>query len=293
MPLWANYALLLLAVLIWGSLHPVSKLTLAEVAPLQLAAARVSLAALVLIPICVLSGRGPRLIQAARRAPGTIVLLGLLGYPFSVALSTQALSSVPAALNALFANSSPLFVALYALTLLKEKPSRRALAGIILGFGGVVLLSLGGAPGGGALQPLAVCLSLTAAASWAAYSAVARRILDELDPIAVTALAAVAGAIPVILAAMIWGGGMADPFQASPQVQLYMLWVGLVVTGVNFTIWAVALRRLRTVSVSAFQYMIPVVAMVIAAILLGEQPTPLVILGAGLVLAGVAAAQAG
>jgi drug/metabolite transporter (DMT)-like permease len=204
-----------------------------------------------------------------------------------------ALTSVPAALNALFANSSPLFVALYALTFLKEKPSRRALAGIALGFGGVALLTLGGAPGGGALQPLAVALSLTAAATWAAYSAVARRILNELDPIAVTALAAAAGAIPMLVAALIWGGGLADPFLASGQVKLYVLWVGLVATGVNFTIWAVALRRLRTVSVSAFQYMIPVVAMVIATILLGEQPTPLVIVGAGLVLAGVAAAQAG
>jgi len=293
MPLWANYALLLLAVLIWGSLHPVSKLTLAEVAPLQLAASRVSLAALVLIPICLVTGRASRLAQAARKAPGTIILLGLLGYPFSMALSMLALTSVPAALNALFANSSPLFVALYAITLLREKPSRRALAGIVLGFGGVVLLSMGGAPGGGALEPLAVFLSLTAAASWAAYSAVARRVLTDLDPIAVTALAAAAGAIPVLLAAVIWTGGMSDPFQASSQVQLYLLWVGLVATGVNFTIWAVALRRLRTVSVSAFQYMIPVVAMVIAAILLGDQPTPLVVLGAGLVLAGVAAAQAG
>jgi drug/metabolite transporter (DMT)-like permease len=293
MPLWANYALLLLAVLIWGSLHPVSKLTLAEVAPLQIAASRVSLAALVLIPICVLTGRTSALIKAARRAPGTIAILGLLGYPFSMALSMLALTSVPAALNALFANSSPLFVALYALTFLKEKPSRRALAGILLGFGGVALLSTSGAPGGGALQPLAVALSLTAAATWAAYSAVARRILNELDPIAITALAAAAGAIPMLIAALIWGGGLADPFLASGQVKLYVLWVGLVATGVNFTIWAVALRRLRTVSVSAFQYMIPVVAMVIATILLGEQPTPLVIVGAGLVLAGVAAAQAG
>ncbi|HEX3247043.1 MAG TPA: DMT family transporter [Chloroflexota bacterium] len=293
MPLWANYALLLLAVLIWGSLHPVSKLALAEVAPLQLAASRVTLAALVLIPLCMLTGRTSRLLQAARRAPGTMVLLGLLGYPFSMALSMVALTSVPAALNALFANSSPLFVALYALTLLKEKPSQRALAGIVLGFGGVVLLSLGGAPGGGALQPLAVGLSLTAAASWAAYSAVARRVLTDLDPMAVTALAAAAGAIPTLMAAVIWGGGLSDPFQASSRVQFLVLWVGLVATGVNFTIWAVALRRLRTVSVSAFQYMIPVVAMVIAAILLGDQPTPLVIAGAGLVLAGVAAAQAG
>jgi drug/metabolite transporter (DMT)-like permease len=293
MPLWANYALLLVAVLIWGSLHPVSKLTLAEVAPLQLAASRVSLAALVLIPLCMLTGRTHRLIEAARKAPGAILLLGLLGYPFSMALSILALTSIPAALNALFANSSPLFVALYALTLLKEKPSPRSLAGVVLGFGGVILLSLGGAPGGGALEPLAVLLSLTAAASWAAYSAVARRILNVLDPIAVTALAAAAGAIPMLIVATLWTGGMADPFLAANQVKLYVLWVGVVATGVNFTIWAVALRRLRTVSVSAFQYMIPVVAMVIAAILLGEQPTPLVILGAGLVLAGVAAAQAG
>ncbi|MFN0071120.1 MAG: DMT family transporter [Chloroflexota bacterium] len=293
MPLWVNYALLLLAVLIWGSLHPVAKLALVEVAPLQLAASRVSLAALVLIPICLLTGRSSRLLHTLRHAPGTIVLLALLGYPFSMALSMVALASVPAALNSLFANSSPLFVALYALTLLKEKPSRRALAGIGLGFAGVALLTLGGAPDGGALQPIAVGLSLIAAASWAAYSAVARRILNEHDPIAVTALAAAVGAVPVLLIAMIWGGGMSDPFQATTRVQWLLLWVGLVATGVNFTIWAVALRRLRTVSVSAFQYMIPVIAMMIAAVLLAEQPTPIVIVGAGLVLAGVAAAQAG
>ena len=64
------------------------------------------------------------------------------------------------------------------------------------------------------------CCPLTAAASWAAYSAGARGILTDLDPIAVTALAAAAGAIPVLLAAVIWTGGMSDPFQASSQVQL-------------------------------------------------------------------------
>lgn len=293
MPLWGYYALLVLAVVIWGSLHPVSKLTLGEVSSLQLAATRVTLTCLVLTPICILTGRGSRLKQAIQKAPGTIILLGLLGYPFSMALSMTALSSVPAALNALFANSSPLFVALYAVTLMREKPSKRALLGIGLGFVGVVLLSIGDAPNGGSLDPWSVMLTLTAAASWAAYSAAARRVLTYLDPMAITALAAAVGSVPVLIATMLWGGGLQGPFQASSHVQLLLLWVGPMATGLNFTIWAMALRHLRTVSVSAFQYMIPVVAMVFASVLLGEQPTPIVIFGAALVLAGVAAAQAG
>src|SRR5215212_1133486 len=231
MPLWGNYALLVLAVIIWGSLHPISKLTLGEVSSLQLAATRVTLTCLVLIPLCLLSGRGSRLREAIQKAPGTIVLLGLLGYPFSMALSMVALSSVPAALNALFANSSPLFVAIYAVTLLREKPSRRALLGIATGFIGVVLLTLGGAPNGGSLDPVSVLLALAAAASWAAYSAIARRILVNLDPMAITALAAAVGSLPVLLATAIWGGGLSGPFEASTHVQLLLLWVGPVATG--------------------------------------------------------------
>lgn len=293
MPLWLNYALLILAVLIWGSLHPVSKLTLAEISPFQLAATRASLACLVLTPICLATGRGSRLAQAFRAAPWTIAAMGVLGFSISLGLSMVALSVVPASLNALFANSTPLFVALFAVTLLREHPSPRALAGVAAGFAGVSLLTLGGAPGGGSLNPLAVAMALTSAAAWGVYTALARRIMAQLDPIAVTALAAAVGAPPLLFAALVWGGGLEALASASPGVKLLLLWVGPVATGLNFTIWALALRRLRTVSVSAFQYMIPVVAMAVAAVLLGEQPSAVVLLGATLVLIGVAATQVG
>ena len=76
------------------------------------------------------------------------------------------------------------------------------------------------------------------------------------------------------------------------RAYLGALWAGAVATGCTYAAWSFALRRLPAVVVAPFAYLIPVSALAIAHVWLGEALTRPVLVGAGLVLAGVAFSQA-
>lgn len=277
--------------LAWASLHPVGKLALAEITPNQFAFARVALALVFLVVVCGVTGRLPRFLALLRRpALAGVVALGLTGFVGSIWLSMTALIYLPAGINSLLANSSPLMIALVSVPVLQERLSRRALAGLVLGFAGVVLIALRGGAGAAALEPVGVALSLTAAALWAAYTAIGRRVLPGQDPLAMGAATCLVGVVPLGLL-VLFEGATDRLLGLSPAVAVQLVWCGVVATGLTLTAWVYALKRMPAASVASFQYLIPLFALVIAAILLDEQLTPSVLFGALLVVGGVAAAN--
>lgn len=285
------HVLLLCSTVAWGTLHPVSKRLLLEgLTPTQLSLARLSLTALTMLAVGLATGRFARLAARPRREILAVAGVGFCGYFGSMVLSLNGLRYLPAATNALLANTSPLFVALCsALFVLRAPPTGRTLLGLLAGFAGVAVLSQGRAGGGeGAL--IGVLLSLTASGTWAFYTVLGRWATMRLDPVLVTFLASVVSLPPLITMAV--AEGRLDRLaSASPAVVVQLLWLGFGATGFAFLVWTAALRRLRAVSVAAYSYLIPVFGVVFAFLLLGEQPTPLFLLGAALTLIGVAAAQ--
>jgi len=236
------------------------------------------------------TGRLARLARLPRRELLAVALVGLCGYFVSISLSLRALTYLPAAMNSLLANTSPLFVALFAPALLHERPTKRALLGLLAGFAGVTVLALsrGGGESGPAL--IGVLLSLTASATWSLYTTLGRWATARLDAVLITLLSS-AVSLPPLAAVALAEGRLEALLGAPPAALLRLAWLGVVATGFTFLIWTAALRRLHAASVSAYSYLIPIFGVVFAYLLLGEQPTPLFLLGAALTLLGVAAAQ--
>jgi drug/metabolite transporter (DMT)-like permease len=289
---WAAPLALGVSMCLWGSTHPLIKLALHELGPSQMIFLRVLSAGLVLLAISVVSGRGPVLLAQARQ-PLSPIVQGLLGYFLTMSLSTYALQYVPAAVNALLINLSPIFTVLLSALLLGEALTWRAAVGVAVGFLGVGVVTLSGRQLGG-LGPEAqpgVGIGLVAALVWAAYTVATRRLASRtLDPMAATTLAALGAAIPL--------GLVAGPASAATQVlaasavtQVSVLWTGMLASGGTFVIWAWALSRMRAGQVAAFQYLVAPVALLLAWPILGEQPSLLLLVGMALVLAGVAATQ--
>jgi len=69
------------------------------------------------------------------------------------------------------------------------------------------------------------------------------------------------------------------------------VYLGLVPTAVGFAAWSFALRRTSAGRMAALAYLIPVVAIALAWIVLGEAPPPLAAAGGVLCLAGVYTAR--
>jgi drug/metabolite transporter (DMT)-like permease len=287
-----EYGVLVVATLVWGSVHPTVKFALSELTSLQLALLRPVCACAVLTVLVLATGRAPNLLTEFRAAPGTLITLGFLGYTSSGGLTSFALALLPAGITSLITNSSPIMLVLAGVLVFHQHIGDLEILGTVAGFCGVALLSLSDVQLTGDVGStlLGSGLALASAACWAAYTAIARR-LRRSDPLATTAVTSFVGS--AMLAAV------ALPTQdwsrltgASPGVVLSTLWAGAVATGCTYAAWSFALRRLPAVAVAPFAYFIPVSALSISHVWLGEPITPVVIGGAALVLAGVGLTQA-
>jgi drug/metabolite transporter (DMT)-like permease len=289
-PLWPSYLAVLVATLVWGTLHPIGKLALQEATPLQLLLARTVLTGLTLWLLMAGLGRLGRIGEEFRTRPLRIVGLGLLSFGASSGLSMLGLGYLPASINSLMANTSPLMLALGLVAIERRPPAGRVALGLLLGFAGVALLALGGAASLGAFGLLGVLLSLGGSATWAVYTGWSRRELSRGDPIAITAAGSFVGALPFVLVGL-WSGDVAALGSLGRGTLLQLLYAGVVGTALTYALWMTGLRRLSATSVSAFQYVIPLNAVVLSVLLLGEPLTPQLVLGGAAILAGVALAQ--
>lgn len=283
---------MLVATLVWGTLHPIGKIVLQEATPVQLVLARTALTGLTLSLLLAALGRLGRVADELRARPLRIAGLGLLSFFASSGLSMVGLKLLPASINSLMANTSPLMLALGIVAFQRRVPSARVLLGLLLGFGGVGLLSWGGAAELGREGLLGIVLSLGGSAAWAVYTGWSRRELSSGDPLALTTAASFVGLVPLLAIGLV-GGDVARLPALSAQTGLLLLYAGVFGTALTYALWMTGLRRLSATSVSAFQYVIPLTAVTLAVLLLGEPLTVQLIAGGLAILAGIALAQEG
>jgi drug/metabolite transporter (DMT)-like permease len=132
-------------------------------------------------------------------------------------------------------------------------------------------------------------LVLAAPAAFAAYNVLVKPLLTRHGAVAVTAAAALVGTIALLPFAT--AGAARRVAALEPGGIALLLYLGLVSTLAAYLAWTLALRRLDASRATAYLYGVPVVAIAIGAVTLGEQVTVWLGLGAALVVAGVAMAQ--
>src|SRR5690349_5923701 len=137
-----EYSVLIVATLVWGSVHPTVKFALTELSSMQLALLRPVCACCVLTLLALLTGRAGRIRTDFESAPKLLIVLGVLGYAVSGTLTSFALALLPAGITSLMTNTSPLVLVIGGLTLLRQRIGGLEIAGTVIGFGGVAVLSL-------------------------------------------------------------------------------------------------------------------------------------------------------
>jgi drug/metabolite transporter (DMT)-like permease len=171
-----------------------------------------------------------------------------------------------------------------------EEFSRRRAAGLAVAFAGVVVVILLGSGQRVSLDsskgPLLV---LVAAAAFAAYNVLAKPLLGRFDAIAISSAASLAGTLAQLPFAA-WGtAGRLTGMSAGDLV--LVLYLGLVCTLAGYVLWTIGLRGLDPSRAVAYLYGVPVVAVAVGALTLGESVTAWLAVGGVLVVGGVALAQ--
>jgi len=282
---WTSTDLLMVAViLIWGINFSVVKLALRDFSPLAFNGVRFGLATAVMVVILVLRGESFRL---ARRDLLPIVFLGLSGHTLYQLVFIFGLAATIPANSALLMATSPIFVAIYGRMLGIERTNRLIWAGIVLSFAGILMVIGGGGEvslGGGTLR--GDLLILAAAMLWAAYTTASKPLLTRYSPIKVTALSMVAGTIPFVVISVPallrqdWGASTISGWGA-------LLYSAVFAVVVGYVIWYTSVQRVGNARTAVYSNLLPVVAGVIGWLLLGDRLTPLQLVGAAVVLAGI------
>jgi len=263
--------------------------------PLAVAAGRLTLAALVVVPLA-LWQRGPELARL-RRPDWTIAAIAgvFLAAHFATWVSSLAYTSV--ASSVALVTTNPVWVGLASWWLLSEPPSRRTLGGIVLAAIGSALvitsdlMATPAADGGGPPAPLlGNLLALAGAIAVSGYFLVGRRLNRSLSLLAYVAIVYGASAIVMNLIAMLAGQGLLT-IPAAAWLPVAALAIGPQLAG--HTLINASLRHLSATFVALAILGEPIGSALLAWLLLGETIAPLQGAGFATLLVGIVVAASG
>ena len=210
---------------------------------------------------------------------------------FGLLYTSMALGLQPG-LAALVLQAQAVFTILIAASVLRERPTIPQAVGVAVGVIGLAIVATGR---GGDAPALAVALALAAAFSWGIGNVISRRAgvvsgPGRLGSLSLTVWSALVVPVPALALSLVVEGPEAIAAGITAfgwQSVVSTLYTAVLCTIVGYSIWNGLLARNRSAAVVPWVLLAPVVAMVSAALLLGQIPTPAEVVGGILLVGGV------
>lgn len=271
---------------IWGTSFLLIKVALETLTPMQIVLGRIVCGAAALL--VVLRLRGERL-PRGRRTWGVLLGVGVLANLVPFYLFSWGELHVTSGLAGIYNATTPLFTLLVATAALpEERPTAAKSAGLMVGFLGVLLVM---APwrgvGHSALAGQLACLG--AAACYAVAITVTRRYLSGSGhpPVVLAAGQLVAATVTTAALVPLWA---TSSVSLPPKVLLSVLALGVLGTGLAYLLFYRLIGEIGATAASTVTYLVPVVAVTLGVVVLGEAVGWNDFAGAAVVLLGVAVA---
>jgi len=267
---------------VWGVTFLAIRFVVAEIPPLATVAIRCAAGALLIFAW--LAARG-RLERMSSSQWATAAASGLLLFLAAHSVLAWAEIDLPSSQAALILTAIPAWFVVLEAIRDRRLPSRRLLAGLALGTGGVALLTVGHAGGGGSAERIGLVFS---ALAWAGGSLIARHGARPSSAAQGTAMQLAAGAVVVSVASLMTGELAAwDAGETSARAfgALTFLVLGGTVAGFGAYTWL--LRVVTPAAVGTYAFVNPVIAVALAWAVGDDAPSQLTALAAVLVLSAV------
>ena len=279
------------AVVLWGVSFVATKAALHEVSPITLIFTRFALGVVVLVLVLKITRQA---LTPPRAAWPVLALMGFVGIFLHQMVQAHGLTLTTAVRTGWLIGVTPIWSAVLAAVFLGESFGTRKVLGLLIGFGGALLVITRGE-----LSPAVLALPSTrgdllvfaSTWTWAIYTMLGRDTLRRLGSARATTAAMFAGwamMMPFFVAASGWQEYRGLSFTSVTAIAF----LGIGCSGLGYWFWYAALERIDTSQVAAFLYLEPLVTLLSAVALLGESVAWSTILGGMLVLAGVLTVQA-
>jgi len=280
------YLKALFAVVVWGASFIATKVALRDVSPVTVVWLRFAIGVVILGAI--VAARKQISLPASNEL-GYFVLLGFLGITFHQWLQSTGLVTAQATTTAWIVASTPVFIAILGWLVLKERLGWLRTAGILLAAAGVLLVVSNGDLGTLALGKFGTpgdFLILLSAPNWAVFSILSRRGLEKYPAARMMFFVMAIGWL-FSSALFFTNAGTREIAHLSPPGWLGVAFLGIFCSGLAYIAWYDALQSLPASQVGVFLYLEPLVAVLVAGVVLGETVNLASLLGGMIILVGV------
>ncbi len=281
-----DWGLLVALSLLWGSAFFLSQIALADLPPFTLVLCRVAIAAAALIAITAAAGQAVH--GLARTWPAILALAVLnIALPFTLLLWSQA--RIGSGLTSILAAATPLWSVLISHFMTTDEPMTRArLAGVTVGFAGVAVAT--GHAGSHGNHDIAAGLAVLGAALCYAVAGVVGRRLHGMQPLALASAQLTASTLLLLPIALL----LEQPWTlAIPSRQTWaaLLALSLLSTALGYVLFFRLLASTGVVNTSLVSFLVPITAVLLSSLVLGELPGWNALAGGALILVGLALLQ--
>ncbi|MDJ0942539.1 MAG: DMT family transporter [Kiloniellales bacterium] len=282
-------AVALVTVTLWAGTVIATKLAVAEMEPLAVALSRAWLAGLLALPLAVLTLRERPRGATAWRGLAAAALGANVLWPILLALGLTMTSGSHAAL---IMASLPVLAGLIAVPVDSRWPGGRWWLGCAIAFAGTLWLIFRRGTEGQAEASVVGDLLVLLGCAAAAFGYVAgARAASNVNAWQVTLWGLVlAGLLLLPGAALI---DLAELPDAGREAWLGIVYLALVSSVLGYALWYWALAKGGIARIGSFQFLQPLISLVLAAIILNERLEPVLLLIAAVILSGVWLAQSG
>ncbi len=280
-------ACLFLLYISWGSTYLGIKLSLPVLPPFLMCGLRMLLAGILLYALTGLHGERAHPCSRDLRHTGLLAVFMVL---IASGFLSKGQESIPSATAAIISGAVPIWMLLAGWLFAGEpRPTLRQALGLCGGFAGLVLLAFS-RHGGGHASALGMLWVFGSTLGWIAGSLYSkrRRVSTALSPLRSCALLLILGGVQSLLAGLLWGEpGQIRPENITPAAVAGFSWLVLGGSLIAYSSYFWLLRNTPISIAVSYEYVVPVIGLLLAWLLGGETVTPQMALACGLTVCSV------
>ena len=281
-----DWVMLITLATVWGGSFLFNAILVAELPVITIVAIRVTVAALALWGFARVTGRK---IPTTPQVWGALLILGVLNNAIPFSLIVQGQTQITSGLASILNATTPLFTILVAgFFLTDERFSILRVLGVIVGFSGVILMVGPEALGGLEADFWAQLCALGAALSYGFASVFGRRFRElKVDPVMV-ATGQVTMSSLVLWPIALWIDGPQDILGLSFNAAASMFGLAVLCTSFAYIVYFLILERAGATNISLVTFLVPISAIILGVLVLGESIFIKEIIGMTLIGLGLA-----
>jgi drug/metabolite transporter (DMT)-like permease len=287
-----------LLIVVWAVNFIAGKIGLRSIPVLTLASFRVVLAGAVMLPSYLLCSRLPAFAETANarrrgfagRDLWTFLYLGFFGVTVNQMCFTVGLRYTSVSHASVIVGMGPIYTLVLAVLFQLESPTWRKATGMTIALAGIVVMASENGLSARSSSLLGDAITMTGSMGFAMYVVLGKRVAEKYDTLTMTAFNHFAGALIVLPLAIRQARmlGSAENWRAIPWTGwAALVYMAIFSSAMAYVFYFWLLRYLEASQLSAFSYLLPLLATILGILWLGEKGSWVQVLGGVLALGGV------